>query len=113
MKKYIPIKNEKANNLKVQVYYNKGGMNYFSNLAEKRGFYISVSPVERSEHKGIGGAIIVNESYSAFSGTKRLIKEVKRNSEKGLNEAIEISKELENELIEHVCSKNGIEIPNL
>jgi hypothetical protein len=45
-----------------------------------------------------------------FSGVKRLVHEVKRQSDKGYSEALAKSEEVEKELIEYICNKNGIEL---
>ena len=54
-KKYLRAIKGDCTHLKVETYYNIGGMNYFSGNAEKRGLYISVSPVSRSEHEVVYG----------------------------------------------------------
>jgi hypothetical protein len=106
-KEYIPIESEKATHLKVQLYYDKGGMNYFTGGTQRRGLYLSVSPVSRSE-----SGVFATESYTAFTGTKQLIKELKRFSDKALNEAaVEIfaeGNETREKLIKHVCNQNNI-----
>jgi hypothetical protein len=106
-KEYIPIESEKATHLKVQLYYDKGGMNYFTGGTQRRGLYLSVSPVSRSESGGF-----VTEGYTAFTGTKQLVKELKRFSDKALNEAAEEfmaeGNETRENLIKHVCNENNI-----
>lgn len=103
MKKYIELKEKTRNatHLKIEVYYNKGGMNYFTYKDEKRGYYIAVSPVEKSGNL---------ESFIAFSGIKQLITEVKRQSEKAYLQAISEGEKLEKNLIDYVCTKNNIEV---
>jgi hypothetical protein len=61
----------------VEVYYNEGGMNYFAGQVEKRGYYLSVTPVELGDGW---------KRYTAFSGTKVLLDEVKRFSQKRMSE---------------------------
>ena len=46
-KRYIHIEDNKY--LKVQVYYDLGGMNYFTGKQESRGYYIMVKPIEKGE----------------------------------------------------------------
>ena len=79
MKKYFKTTMEDATDLKVEVYYYKGGYNLFTYEPEKRGIYFSISPVKRD---GIW------ESYTAFSGSKICVKELKRKSDKSLNEVV-------------------------
>lgn len=107
MKKYIKVNNIgnkiKATHLKVELYYDLGGMNYFTGNGESRGYYLSISPVERGE---------IFESYTGFTGIKKCIKQVKRKSNKAYNEAIsEINNtNIEQDLIKQVCQNQGLEI---
>ena len=107
-KEYIPIESEKANHLKVELYYDKGGMNYFTGGTERRGLYLSVSPVTLTKYEGGGSS----EGYIAFTGTKKLVKELKRFSNKALNEAAEefmaVGNETRENLIKYVCNENDI-----
>ena len=57
------------------VSYNKGGMNYFTGKNEKRGYYVSVTPVTKGERF---------ESFYLLSGGKFITDETKRYGEKGL-----------------------------
>lgn len=86
MKNYELIKDDL--NIKTEVYYNKGGMNYYTSRNEERGYYLSVCPVRRTQ---IGN--VISESYTAFSGVKTLILPVKRQSDKAYNLAVEMAKE--------------------
>lgn len=77
MKKYYKTTIADATDIKLEVYYYKGGYNLFTYEPERRGIYFSISPVKRD---GIW------ESYTAFSGTKICVKELNRKSDKALNE---------------------------
>lgn len=103
MKKYIPITNatREANFLKIEFYYNLGGMNYFTGRPENRGYYISVSPVYKNG---------ITESYTSFTGAKQCLKAVPRKSEKAQREAIAIAPEALTDLIDLVCAKNNINV---
>ena len=103
MKKYIPILNatKNANFLKIEIYYNIGGMNYFTGRAENRGYYISVSPVYKDG---------ILESYTSFTGIKQCLSTVSRKSEKAYNNALTIAPGALPELIEIVCTKNNIQV---
>lgn len=104
--KLIKLKeNKNANFLKIEVNYNLGGYNYFTYKSEPRGYYLSISPVQRYERDGIGF-----ESYTAFSGVKLLLLEVSRKGKKAEAEAERIATEKEAELIEYVCNKNNLEV---
>ena len=100
----IPVESGGATHVKVQVYYSKGGMNYFSGTVEKRGIYLSVSPVRVSEGDGY-----VSEEYTAFSGVKELLEECARYNAKRFD-ATEPPAETVKKLVDHVCAKNGIRI---
>lgn len=85
MKQYQKIENTDYQ-LKIEVYYKK---------ENDRGYYVSVSPVKVTYENGY-----TVEAYCAYSGYKKLILPVKRQSDKSyniaLNEAtewIEIMKE--------------------
>lgn len=80
MKKYFEtsLLND-ATHIKAEVYYLKGGHNPFTYEFERRGIYFAISPVKCD---GIW------ESYSAFSGTKICVKELKRKSDKSLGEVV-------------------------
>lgn len=90
------------NVVRVEVGYNEGGMNYFNYKEEKRGLYLSVSPLEIEKS---GGCICTK--YTGFSGVKVLIKEMKRFSQKQLNECMP-EQEIVQRLLDSVCTQQGI-----
>jgi hypothetical protein len=102
MKKYEAIEGTNTE-LKIQVYYSKGGMNYFQGVNEPRGYYLSVSPVERVKGDGY-----TTESSTAFSGVKRLVLETKRSSDKAFQQAIKDAEVYIPSLKYHVLSKNNL-----
>ena len=87
--------------IRTEVYYNVGGMNYFSGSSMKRGYYLSATPV-RSEGNFT--------SVTAFSGTCELLLETQRFSQRKLQEvaADAGSKPIYQQLIAHVKSKNSL-----
>lgn len=103
MKKYLRLKPnaQKNTDLKVKLYYSLGGMNYFSARAEGRGYYLSVVPVERGE---------MFERFTGFTGIKKLILEVKRQSPKAEKQAEDLCALSEQELIDHVLAEQGLEL---
>ena len=108
MKKFIALKeNRNANFLRIETHYSLGGYNCFTHKTEPRGYYLSVSPVQRYERDGVSF-----ESYTAFSGVKLLLLEVSRKSKKAEEAAEKIASEKEPELIQYICAKNGIEVLN-
>lgn len=106
-KEYLELKtkNHNATHLKVEVYYDLGGMNYFTYTVKKRGYYISVTPVTYSKFNGM-----IVEGCTAFTGVYQLVKEVSRKSAKAANEAVELSNRFKKTLIDHVLKKQGIEL---
>jgi hypothetical protein len=90
--------------LKIELYYHLGGMNYFTGSGEKRGFYLSVTPVERTKYEGG----FTGESYTAFTGTKKLILECSRYSKKSEEQSLKLMENDKQTLIDHVVSKNNL-----
>jgi uncharacterized ubiquitin-like protein YukD len=68
-----------ATHLKIEMYYAMGGTNYFSSNVEKRGLYLSVSPVSRSASED---GKYVSESYTGFSGIKEHVLDMARFNQK-------------------------------
>ena len=93
-----------ANTLRVKLMYDIGGMNYFSGKSERRGLYLSVTPLTIS--KSSCGKFNTT-SYTGFSGSKMFVKEMKRFSKKTL-ETFEVDADLKKRLIEIVKTENTI-----
>lgn len=89
--------------LEVEVYYDEGGMSYFTGSVNKRGYYLAVQPVKLD-----GGF----RSITAFSGTKALIEETKRFSAKKLQEVALQALHLPvyRTLLNHVLAKANIRL---
>ena len=79
MQKYFKTTMADDTDLKIKVYYNKGGFNKFTHENIRRGIYFSISPVRRDE---------IWESYTPFSGATICVKELNRKSDKALNEVV-------------------------
>lgn len=79
MKNYIE---HNGKTIKTEIYYNLGGYN------RKRGYYLSVQPIERSEQKTEDGSAYFIETYTAFTGYYMLLCEATRKSAKQEKEAI-------------------------
>ena len=80
MKNYIQ---KDGYHLKIQVDYEKGGMDYFSGQESKRGYYLYVYPVQIET---IDDRVIV-ESFTLMRGAKKLLFEVNRKSDKAYQKA--------------------------
>lgn len=108
MKKYIAVKENgrKVTHIKVEVMYNKGGLNMFTYRQERKGYYVSVLPVEREQRDGY-----TMEGFSSdCMGMKMLVKEVARRSAKAEQEAEQIAEKEANALAEIVCKNYGLEL---
>ena len=67
--------------IKTEVYYNVGGYN------RRRGYYLSVQPVEITEHTTADGKPYKMEKFSAFTGYYSLLFEVTRQNKKHQQDA--------------------------
>lgn len=104
--KELPILNPtKANVLKVELYYSKGGMNYFTGTNERRGLYLSVTPVEKKTYEWGGSS----EGFVAFSGVKKFVKEMARFNQKQLDNFVVDEADMK-QLIDHVLTKNNLQV---
>ena len=100
MKKYFET-NIPNKFIKIETYYHKDTMNYFTGRSEVRGYYLSVTPVERA--RGF-------ESFTAFTGFKVLLKEVTRASKKAEAEAEAIAERDWRKYAEIAANNAGLQI---
>ena len=101
---YVADSKEDGEAIRVSLYYDKGGMNYFSGSMVRRGIYLSVSPVAISNSGGYKTVRTV-----PTDGVRICLQELKRKSAKQL----EIQKErIEAILTEIVDSFNNGSIKN-
>lgn len=100
----LQLKSGENNYLKVQLYYSKGGMNYFTSKVEERGIYLSVAPVEIVKSAGYSC-----ESSMAFSGIKQLVHGCARYNAKFFD-AFVPDQEIVDRLVSHVLNKNCIQL---
>lgn len=87
--------------LEISLYYDLGGMNYFTYKEEPRGYYLSISPVE-VERTEDGRIQSVTSIFG--QGYKKLLVEVKRKSKKKEEEALKMLEECKDELIKKVLA---------
>ena len=90
-----------CNVLEVKVYYDLGGVSWATGKQNKRGYYLSVSPLQ------VGGGFV---RYQGFSGMYYFLNEVARQSKKGEELALKLAKESKKMVIDAVCLKHGIEL---
>ena len=97
------LENGKKKCLKIDVSYSKGGMNYFSGKPERRGIYVHFTEVERSTESGYA-----TESHMLFSGSsfKILAVELKRLSQKRLEEVFQAVYQIKEDLFEQQKALN-------
>jgi hypothetical protein len=91
---YEGLKN--GTHIDVEVFYDKGGVSYFSGGTTTRGYYISVTPVT---HKNGMTSVVL------FTGVKKLLLPTNRYSDKQLAQAAELGKVAAPELIRRVLDK--------
>lgn len=99
--KYLAISEnnqDKSNFIKVYVYYDLGGMNYFTGRMKKRGYYITVLPVEK------GGNM---EGFTAFTGVSELLTECARKNKRAELLALEKAPAYEKMMVNEICNKYG------
>lgn len=103
MKKYIPVKvnNNGTTDLRVELTYDLGGYNMFDYTKKARGYYLVVTPVTRQS--GF-------ESFTAFTGVRKCVKEVKRKSKGAELAAIKDAELIEKAMIGHVLASNHLEL---
>ena len=103
MKKYYPLKaNDKGTtDLRIELTYDLGGYNMFDYTPKARGYYLVVTPVTRQS--GF-------ESFTAFTGLRKCIKEVKRKSKSAELAAIKDAELIEKTMIDHVLASNHLEL---
>lgn len=71
---------EGSNYIRLSIKYDLGGYNYFTYKKKERGYYIHVSPIEKTKDYMI--------TYKGFSGFYHMISTVGRRSNKANREAI-------------------------
>ena len=98
--KSLPVTGGGCTHIDIDVYYSKGGMNYFTSRSERRGLYVSVQPVTRSAN---------TVSFTAFTGVKQFVKEMARFNQKALDEFV-LDPETEETLISHVLRGGDLKL---
>lgn len=96
--KLLSVAEGNCTHIEIDVFYSKGGMNYFTSTNERRGLYLSVQPVTISER---------SRSFMGFSGVKQFVKEMARFNQKALD-TFEVDAEMETRLLNHVIENNNI-----
>lgn len=103
--KYIKItENNRDNNnyLQVEFYYTLGGYQYSTYTVKPRGYYISVTPIEKSERNGVNMI-----SFTGFTGFYEMLEKCDRKSKKAQQAASEKMPAYEKMMIDFICKKYG------
>lgn len=90
-----------VNEIKVSVYYNKGGINYFTSRNEQRGYYFSITPQTRERNF---------VTYAGFSGAKTCVLPVTRQSKKSFETAKSKFNDYIDSYLKDFCDENGYTI---
>jgi hypothetical protein len=78
--------------VEVEVYYGKGGANYFAGTTEPRGYWLSTRPIEIEDHKSVNGGTYQVKKFMLYSGVKKFLGEAKKFSQKTLDEYVKNAK---------------------
>lgn len=101
--KLLEVTKGDATHLEVKLSYNEGGMNYFTGNVEQRGIQLIVTPIKISKGDGY-----TSRSFTAFTGIKTNVLEMKRFNQKTFDN-FEPTQQKIDELINYVKAKNNIE----
>lgn len=97
MKKYFETNQiPDSTHIAVELFYSKGGYNYFTGKQESRGVWLSLRPVTYEVKDGY-----TSESYMGFSGIKFLIKEMARKNQKQIDRIENELKNIIDDLVFH------------
>lgn len=101
--KYVKAEGPQVSHLRIDLFYDLGGYNLFTYRNDSRGYYLSVTPVERCDRGGY-----FTESQTLFRGAKILLKEVTRKGAGVAREAEKIAMTRVEELVNYVCAEENI-----
>ena len=93
------VEGEGVNRLDAEVYYDLGGMNYFTGRVESRGYWFSLQPYESDG---------ICRSFVAFSGVKTCVLPCGRQSAKRFEEAKGMLDALIDEHMAAFCAENAL-----
>lgn len=97
------------NEVRINLSYDIGGMNYFTGTNQERGLYIHATPLMINDGTGTGYKSTI---YRGFSGIKKFLHPMKRFSGKTLN-TFEVSPEDYNQVKNWVINKHGLELEKI
>lgn len=108
-RKLIP-KNDGPNQIETQLIYDKGGPNVFESATKTRGFYFCIQPqwIDPSQTPGL----MLITLKSGTPSYCKLIKPVSRYTDKAYQQAKEVFKEIEFDMLNAFCKQYGYELEN-
>ena len=108
-RKLVP-KNDGPNQIETQLIYDKGGPNVFGSATKTRGFYLCIQPqwVDPSQTPGLT-LITLKSGTPSYC---KLIKPVSKYTDKAYQQAKEVFKEIEFDMLNAFCKQYGYELKN-
>lgn len=106
-RKLIP-QNDGPNQIETQLIYDKGGPNIFGSATKTKGFYLCIQPqwVDPSQTPGLTLITLKSRTPSYC----KLIKPVSRYTDKAYQQAKEIFKQIEFDMLNAFCKQYGYEL---
>ncbi len=109
---YFDMDAKRFKHVKMTVYYSKGGYNYFTSETNRRGYYVSITPVT-IHFRDSGFMSEESVLMGGDSGGKLLIEETTRFNAKKMPEMVERGKELIVPFFEQMLAKYETEQSNV
>lgn len=108
-RKLIP-KNDGPNRIETQLIYDKGGPNVFGSATKTKGFYLCIQPqwVDPSQTPGLT-LITLKSGTPSYC---KLIKPVSKYTDKAYQQAKEIFKQIEFDMLNAFCKQYEYELKN-
>lgn len=108
-RKLIP-QNDGPNQIETQLIYDKGGPNIFESATKTRGFYLCIQPqwVDPSQTPGLT-LITLKSGTPSYC---KLIKPVSKYTDRAYQQAKEIFKQIEFDMLNTFCKQYGYELEN-
>ena len=106
-RKLVP-KNDGPNQIETRLIYDKGGPNVFGSATKTRGFYLCIQPqwVDPSQTPGLT-LITLKSGTPSYC---KLIKPVSKYTDKAYQQAKEIFKQIEFDMLNAFCKQYGYEL---
>lgn len=108
-RKLIP-KNDDPNQIETQLIYDKGGPNVFESATKTRGFYFCIQP--QWIDPSVTPSLMLITLKSGTPSYCKLIKPVSRYTDKAYQQAKEVFKEIEFDMLNAFCKQYGYELEN-